>query len=222
MEESIKPISSLFAKDISYKFKGQEGEIDIIAVIDNYLFVFECKNSLHPTSPFELRTSYDYIRKGAKQLSNFRNNWKEQSFKDYLSSRFKCSLPSELHTCIVTGNRMFSGWREQGHSIRLIYELRNIVQSGKISAKLLDVSDKTLEGQTSRVWKVWKGDTFNVEDIIEYIEKDSLHQCYFDSMSIKDENRIGYNTITRKTYEFDVEKFFQQIDKKFALVPPLH
>lgn len=222
MEESIKPISSFFEKDISYSFNGQSGEIDVIAVIDNYLFVFECKNSLHPTSPFELRTSYDYIRKGAKQLTNFRNFWKEQSFKDYLSSkiRFNSSLPSELYTCIITGNRMFSGWREQGHSIRPIYEFRNIVQSGKISAKLLDLPDKTLEGQSFRVWK---GNTFNVKDLIEYIEKDSLHQCYFDSMmSIKDENRIGNITITRETYALDVEKFFQEIDKKFALVPPLH
>jgi hypothetical protein len=222
MEESIKPISSFFAKDIPYKFNGQSGEIDVIAVIDNYLFVFECKNSLHPTSPFELRISYDYIRKGAKQLTKFRNLWKEQSFQDYLSTKLKHSLPSKLYTCIITGNRMFSGWREQGHSIRPIYELRNIVQSGEISAKLLDVSDKTLEGQTLRVWKVWKGDTFKVEDLIEYIEKDSLHQCYFDSMSIKDENCIGYNTITRKTYKLDEEKLFQEIDKKFEVVRPPH
>lgn len=115
---------------------------------------------------------------------------------------------------------MFSGWREQGHSIRPIYELRNIVQSGKIYAKLLDVSDKTLEGQSFRVWK---GNTFNVKDIIEYIEKDSLHQCYFDSMrSIKNESRIGDITIIQKTYALDVEKFFQEIGKKFEVVHPPH
>lgn len=222
MEESIKPISSFFKKDIEYKFNGQEGEIDVIAVIDNYLFVFECKNSLHPTSPFELRTSYDYIRKGANQLTNFRNFWKEQSFKDYLSSKigFNSSLPSELYTCIITGNRMFSGWSEQGHSIRPIYEFRNIVQSGKISPKLLDISDKTLESLTFRVWK---GDTFSVEDLIDYINGDSLHQYYFDSMiSIKEELRISNVTISKKTYALDVKKFLQEVVKKFEIIHAPH
>lgn len=220
MEESIKPISSFFKKDIKYKFNGQEGEIDVIAVIDNYLFVFECKNSLHPTSPFELRTSYDYIRKGAKQLTKFRNLLKEPSFKDYLSTNLKYSLPSELYTCIITGNRMFSGWREQGHNIRPIYELRNIIQSGKFSTKLLDLSDKTLE---SLSFRVWRGDTFSVEDLINYINGDSLHQCYFDSMiNTKHEVHINNIKIIKKTYELDKKKFFQEIVKKFEIVRPPH
>lgn len=220
IEESIKPISSFFAKDIPYKFNGQKGEIDVIAVIDNYLFVFECKNSLHPTSPFELRTSYDYIRKGAKQLTKFCNLWKEQSFRDYLGTNLNYSLPSELYTCIITGNRMFSGWREQGHNIRPIYELRNIIQSGKFSTNLLDLPDKTLEKLSFRVWK---GDTFSVEYLIDYINGDSLHQCYFDSMiSTKEEIRINNVTISKKTYALDVKKFLQEVVKKFEIVHAPH
>jgi hypothetical protein len=62
MERCLKPVSSILKTNLKYSFKGIEGDVDVLAVVDNCLFVFECKNSLHPCNPFELRTTYDSIR----------------------------------------------------------------------------------------------------------------------------------------------------------------
>lgn len=48
--------------DISYRH-GVEGDCDVVALHGEYLFIFECKNSLHPCSAAELRTSFDYLVK---------------------------------------------------------------------------------------------------------------------------------------------------------------
>ncbi len=58
--------------DLSYKHGGLQGDIDVIAIEGDALFVFECKNSLHPCSTAELRTSLDHILHSQQQLDRFR------------------------------------------------------------------------------------------------------------------------------------------------------
>ena len=48
--------------------KHSKGDIDIIAKIDNTLLVLECKNTLHPTSAHDMRTTWNHITKGQEQL----------------------------------------------------------------------------------------------------------------------------------------------------------
>jgi hypothetical protein len=216
LEDALKPISSFVQRNFSYSFNGRKSEIDVIAVIDNHLFVFECKNSLHPTSPFELRTSYDYIKKGSNQLSYFSAFWEEETFMDYIATKTRTQSLTTLHTCIVTGNRMFSGWKEQGHSIRTIYELQNFINSGKISAKLLDLDVKTLDTQAI---SLWKGTVFSADDLVDYIDNDSLHTLYFDSM-IKTEAETSFDNINIVQYKYnlDATQFLQKVFSKFRLI----
>jgi len=216
LEDALKSVSSFVQRSFSCSFNSKKSEIDVIAAIGNHLFVFECKNSLHPTSPFELRTSYDYIKKGAKQLSYFSTFWEEETFRDYIATKTKTQGLTELHTCIVTGNRMFSGWKEQGHSIRTIYELRNFIDSGQISAQLLDLDIKSLDTQAI---SLWKGTAFSVEDLVDYIEKDSLHTLYFDSM-IKKESETSFGNISIIQYKYDLNatQFLQKASSKFRLI----
>lgn len=216
LEDALKPISSFVQRNFSYSFNGRKAEIDVIAVIDNHLFVFECKNSLHPTSPFELRTSYDYIKKGSNQLSYFSAFWEEETFIDYIATKTKTKSLTTLHTCIVTGNRMFSGWKEQGHSIRTIYELQNFISSGKISAQLLDLDVKTLDTQAI---SLWKGTVFSADDLVDYIDKDSLHNLYFDSMiKTEAETSFGNIKIVQYKYNLDATNFLQKVFSKFRLI----
>ncbi|MBC1239561.1 hypothetical protein, partial [Nostoc sp. 2RC] len=216
LEEALKPVSSFVQRNVSYSYKNTNGEIDVIAIIENRLFIFECKNSLHPTSPFELRTSYDYIIKGAKQLNKFKTLWEQENFQNYISTRFNFSIPTQIYRCIVTGNRMFCGWQEQGNNIIPIYELINVINTGKISVKEFDIDENTLEGIT---FKLWSQDTFRVNDLIDYIENNSLSQCYFDSMISQEKYiSIGNINLTKNRYVLDVQKFIQEASSKFRLV----
>ena len=50
-----------------------KGDIDIIAKVDNTLIVLECKNTLHPTSVHDMRTTWNHVIKGQKQLQKIQN-----------------------------------------------------------------------------------------------------------------------------------------------------
>lgn len=216
LEESLKSVSSLVKRNFSYNYQGKNGEIDIIAIIENQLFIFECKNSLHPTSSFELRTSYESIKKGVKQLNTFQTLWKEEDFKNYISRRINLSIPIQIYRCIVTGNKMFGGWQAEGINVIPIHELINVINTGKISVKEFDLGEQTLEGIT---FKLWSKDNFNVNDIIDYIENNSLHQCFFLSMETQKQNiHIGSVNITKNRYMLNMEKFLIEAFCRFRLV----
>jgi hypothetical protein len=99
--------------DVTYKYGGLQGDLGVIAIQGDALFVFECKNSLHPCSTAELRTSLDHILHSQEQLDRFRMLWEQQGFREYLSKRlgWKVNGVSSVTTCVVTGNRMFNGMR---------------------------------------------------------------------------------------------------------------
>jgi hypothetical protein len=220
MEKCLEPNSSITKTNVNYSFNGVKGEIDVLAVIDDCIFIFECKNSLHPCNPFELRTTYDYIQKAANQLNRFCDLWKQESFRQYLVTKIKAGnpLPSQLCMCIVTGNRMFSGLREQGHSVRPIHELCNIIRTGEISLDLYDFSDQRLARESVSI-KLWKKDRFSAEDLLNYIQEDSLHKCYFNSMEKFEYSiRLNKNLLVQETYLLNLDSFFQHLVNNFKAI----
>ena len=219
MERCLKPVSSIFETNLKYSFKGIKGEVDVLAVVDNCLFVFECKNSLHPCDLFELRTTYDYIQTAAKQLNRFQELWQQEPFRTYLARKIKTQhhLPSQLCSCIVTGNRMFSGLREQGHSVRPIRELCYIISKGEILINSYNISDKDAGKKSIPIkFQLWKEDKLKAEDLLGYIQEDSLHKCYFNSL-IRSEQTIQLKnkSLVKESYSFSHERFLQQLVYNF-------
>jgi hypothetical protein len=120
--------------DVKYKFGAEAGDIDAIAVIGNIIFVFECKNSLHPCSMFELRTSWEHLVHAEQQLDKFVRFWASADFRQLLAHKLGWNLDevSEVVTCIVTGNRMFNGIRLGQHPVRPFYEIGNFIIGGEL------------------------------------------------------------------------------------------
>jgi hypothetical protein len=225
MERCLKPVSSIFETNLKYSFKGIEGEIDVLAVVDNCLFVFECKNSLHPCNPFELRTTYDYIQKAANQLTRFQDLWQQEIFRTYLARKIKkqSPLPSQLCSCIVTGNRMFSGLREQGHTVRPIRELCYIISKGEILLNSYNIYDKNA-GKKSIIikFKLWKEEQLNAENLLAYIQEHSLHKCYFNSLSrIEETIKLKNKSLVQESYAFSPERFLEQLVDNFRFTENL-
>ncbi|MBD1828248.1 hypothetical protein NDI47_23675 [Microcoleus vaginatus GB1-A2] len=219
MERCLKPVSSIFETNLKYSFKGVKGEVDVLAVVDNCLFIFECKNSLHPCNLFELRTTYDYIQKAAAQLTHFQDLWQQEPFRTYLATKIKTQspLPSQLCSCIVMGNRMFSGLREQGHSVRPIRELCYIISKGEILLNSYNIYDKDAGKKSIIQFKLWKEDKLKAEDLLAYIQEDSLHKCYFNSLSrIEETIKLKNKSLVKESYAFSPERFFQQLVDNFS------
>lgn len=224
MERCLKPVSSIFETNLKYSFKGIEGEVDVLAVVDNCLFIFECKNSLHPCNPFELRTTYDYIQKAADQLTRFQDLWQQEPFRTDLARKIKTQspLPSQLCSCIVTGNRMFSGLREQGHSVRPIRELCYIISKGEILLNSYNIYDKDAGKKSIIQFKLWKEDQLKAEDLLAYIQEDSLHKCYFNSLiRIEKTIKLKNKSLVQDSYAFSPERFLEQLVDNFRFTENL-
>jgi hypothetical protein len=120
--------------DVGYRYGGTEGDCDVVAVKGGYLFVFECKNSLHPCSTAELRTSFDYLVKAKTQLEKFSGLWADAGFRQYFAKRLSANLSSigTLTTAAVTGNRMFSGLQLGACKVLGFHELVNFIRDARV------------------------------------------------------------------------------------------
>ncbi len=183
------------ANDVKYKYGGFQGDIDTICMHEGALFVFECKNSLHPCSMAELRTSFDHILHSQEQLDKFKTLWEQEGFRKYLSKRLGWDLAesSTVTTCVVTGNRMFVGMRFGSHAIRSFFEIGNFIHPGVISVSGKDVELRS-PGLLSSL------------DLQAFIEQDILHKKTLAAMARKDEVvKCGKVTVVREDYVLDQE-----------------
>ncbi|WP_419176218.1 hypothetical protein [Desulfosediminicola sp.] len=216
LSESLKRQSSIVYRDLKYKWKNQNGDIDVLAIIDNSLFIFECKNSLHPCSPFELRTSYDYIKKASNQLTRIQELLTNPKFRSYLSGLIDgVDLEDvKVTTCIAMGNRMFSGWQESGHKVRPIHELCNIIDEGSIGLSRIKGDNTHKKVETI---KIWKSNKFAPQDLTDYIISDSLYAPRFESMVEIDSGvKLKKKKLIRKTYALDNYKLYKMYTESFA------
>ena len=118
-------------------------EIDVLARFGDYLFVFECKYSLLPCNPHELRTSYDHIKKAASQLTRIKELLALKHIEAELYHRLGWAVTPalEIITCIVSCNGMFPGLVIGGHPVRRWAELQNIIESGVVNVGTVNLSE---------------------------------------------------------------------------------
>ena len=156
---------------IEFYFGGEHGEIDVIALLGNTLFVFEIKHSLHPAGFHELRTSWDHVEPAAQQLTKIRTLLADQNFCQYLGNRIGFSLDgaSRVETGIIVSNRMFHGYRLAGHPVRGAFDFGGFLKTGLISV-----------GQEKRC--LWKGNAFTGEDLVAYLSDDVTLKPLWDAM----------------------------------------
>ena len=191
----------LTAQKIEYKSK-RAGEIDFIAIRDDFMFIAECKRSLLPTGLYEIRRLYDYLKKGDDQLDYLIDAMKDQGVIKEVGDKIGYDLGriSQIKTAIITNNRLFVGYRIGNHPIRNIQEICNIISSGII---------KTENGEFS----VWKGDVFTPDDLQYYLD-DEFYRYQYDSMVPKSYiYDFGEVKFSFSTFHLDQDKFKENIIK---------
>jgi len=156
---------------VSYTWNNEEGEVDVLVLMDNLLFVFECKNSLLPTGPHELMTSLNYLYKAADQLDLFKRNFSDAAFREWLEKDKGLLIDSETHlvTGIIISNRMLLGFRVNGHPVRGNYELEHFVKEGTIRM-----------ANEERCF--WLGQSFTGQDLRRFLEEDITYQHAWSAM----------------------------------------
>ncbi|WP_212793942.1 hypothetical protein, partial [Acinetobacter baumannii] len=80
-------------------------DIDILAKLDNEVFIFECKNSYHPANEYELRNSFEHLVKAEKQLENLEKMLKDPTTRKNLAKKLQISLyKCNFNFSIVSSN----------------------------------------------------------------------------------------------------------------------
>ncbi len=180
-----------------------KSDIDLFAVYDDTLYIFECKHTLHPVSSFDLRTTYDYIRKAEKQLDNVVSLHNQGALIPILEKKWNIDLSNvkQLVSCIVLSNRLLNG-NSFKYPVRYIHEINNIVGKGIIKTKTGD-------------FKLWEGDTLNNVDLLEYFSFNSrLVKLLSDSLT---EEILFYDLIQPplevETYCMDMKYATNKLDE---------
>jgi hypothetical protein len=197
-------------KEIKFK-KGKqvEGDFDVIAYIDNIIYLFECKNIINPGDLHELRTTYrDNIigkKKGFVQLSKSKKKLNSKNYIRELNNRLKWNISDDFKivTCLVLGTRMFNGYTNGEHHIRADKELLNFLQNGTV---------KVYNNNKEIELRLWENNKIMGNDIFNFIENSILHEIEFSCFSPK-ENKLsfGKNNLIFKTFEFNGK----ELNKKF-------
>ena len=171
-------------------------DIDEFAVFEDVLFVFECKHSLHPVSSFDLRTTFNYIKKAEKQLDLIIQDFNDGKLIKKLENKHKLNLSNvrQIQGAIILSNRLFNG-NIFKYPVRGINEIDNMLNRGTI---------KTAEGT---FW-LWKEKKLTVDFLLDYFSlKNELFAMMYDSLSKK---RFTYE-FTTPVIEFD--SYYLEIDK---------
>lgn len=170
-----------------------KSDLDLCAIFDRTLFVFECKQSLHPVSSFDLRTTYDYIKKAEAQLDYINHLYESGDLDPIFKNRFGINLKSidNVISCIVLSNRMFNG-NVFKYPVRNINEIENLLGEGIL---------RTDEGE----FHIWRGTELSCSDLENYFGSNSaLIDLMFDSLSASTSTYSQFsNPIEFETYHLD-------------------
>lgn len=189
----------LVTQNLEYEWSGEKGEIDVLMLLDSVLFAFECKHPLIPTGMHELRTTIDHMRKGGRQLDRFVSAATHPEFLGTLQEKtgWALSHPQRIVTCVVNGNRMFSGARLFGHPVRSLFELMGFL-GGKIRLRNYTIG-------------VRRQGALSGGSLIHYIENDSIHRLFFAAMDeVRMTTQIGSSSLDYESYALDIVGLLEQ------------
>lgn len=213
----------LTKRKVAYSYGPLSGEVDVLAAAGDTLFVFECKLSLHPCCPFELRQSFEYLSKGFEQLTRIRNLLTDSKFVRLIEAKTGLSLMGIRHvkTCVVMGNTMFNGYTQDGHSVRNVYELCNLIETGTATVSIFDHKALRLAKNGVLRMRFWNGSSFDPDDLTRCLDSNPFHESIFAAMREHfDTTCFGGRQMRLKTYYLDqvawVENFRHRSNVEFV------
>lgn len=181
--------------------KYSKGDIDIIAKIDNTLLVLECKNTLHPTSAHDMRTTWNHITKGQKQLRKIQTAIENKELDNLLENVFgtKGKDFESIYYAVIVSNRLFVG-NFLSYPVRSSNDFVNLLHDGMIV---------TSAGEYCQ----WVGDSLSARDIYNYFHNNLELMILEQSMiPVRFEYDFIQPTVLRDWYCLDKEELITRID----------
>lgn len=187
----------LIAKNISY---GRDQiELDLICYKDDYVFIFECKNSYHPVNSFELVNLYEHLHKASKQIKRIEKSMRNSEFRKNILYRSNFNIEYEkinlnnIYYGIINSNRVLSSMDIDGIPVVHANELASFINDGNI----------ILSG---RKIKKWESNEFSINDLLNYLNGYVVRKDLEKNLSeITYEYEFGKYKLLYKSYYLNPE-----------------
>lgn len=188
--------------NFEFNIEGKR-ETDIIAWREGHLFVFECKNAFMPVSAHELRTSYEHLKTARDQL-DIRLRWMKFAANQVkLLKWMGWDVPAtvNVHTGIITANRVFNGYTMGAHPVRQAHEVINVVAGGHVRVS------------PEREVRFWRNETFQALDLVEYLQGGNIIRQQYDLLR-PFERRVHIEDmqLTLQNYYLDMQEAVGQFN----------
>jgi hypothetical protein len=147
-------------------------DIDVCAIYQDTLFVFECKHTLHPVNSYDLRTTYDYIKKAENQLDKINKSFQDSKLLKILENKLKIKTDgiTRIVSCIVLSNRPFNG-NIFKYPVRNINEVTNMLTAGTMRTEF-------------GTFRVWSNEYLTLDFMLDYFSlTNKLTTLLMDSLS---------------------------------------
>lgn len=196
-------------------------DVDIVVPNGKMLYLFECKYSVHPCDPHELRDIWNDILKGVQQLKLAKEILTNPKLRQiYLSGWFSGIRRSDtdnlvIKACILSPIRLFAGMTFEDVAIRDIQSLALIIGENEIS-----VSTPENENYYTVIkYSLTEESGFSVEHFNDYLGQSSTYfRMFHENMfpvSRTWELVDGKIILSRETFvfQFDIEEWPKQMDR---------
>lgn len=201
------------------KFKnsdGEKGDIDICFLGDTSIYFIECKNRLHPLSSNSSISNYEYIMKAKniqlpKVIKYFEDD-KKGFIKKYFEKDIENIDEYKIHKIILLSNRNVSGLNIDDIAIRDIYSLERILEAGYMEIGKLSESNKKKLIDNEKVYYWENEQSFQEEDLKNYISEDSKFFNLFEKMIFKTTQELSFNDYVLKDYVYTTDLSVNQFD----------
>jgi hypothetical protein len=144
----VRKVVRLVKTNAAIKDGATRTDIDIVALSDNTLYLFECKHSITPTGPHEMRDLWRDIQKGISQLEVALAILSVR-LADYLAGWFPGTARDmarhvRIRPVVLCSHRVFSGLTLRGIPVRDYASLGHVLGDGIVRTGT-PKDDKTVE-----------------------------------------------------------------------------
>lgn len=208
MVESIKATLEKSGFIVKCDFKYGKDEIDILALLDGALFIFECKNPYHPVNSFELRNTFSHIKKGFSQINKFKKILSDKdSLKQLLlNSGMNQFEVNKIHYGIINANRVLYGLTQDNIKVYHANELMNFLETGTIYCM-------------DKKYSAWKGNEFTLNDFIQYLDGSVITSDFENvKLDLFYEYPLRSHSLILVTNAFEVQNLPKVYDNKYRII----
>jgi hypothetical protein len=155
-----------------------------------------------------MRNSFDHIDKGRKQLDLRMKEYSNPVNQQRLFSQlgWKIEATKDVHTGILTGNRVFNGFEYGIHPVRQGHEIINVLRRGWVD----DGSEKR---------RFWNGEIFCIADLLEYLDGRSIIGDQIASMQSRHEIIVlGSKALVFETYATDLKDLLSRSRTQYPAI----